>query len=114
MYCTGGIRCERTSAWVASLGLACVELEGGILNYFAQMPDAKRDWQGECYVFDNRVALDTNLNETLTTAPQVFAGLPDEAWRLARAERLKAAADASAGGNANAAPLPTDLDGSGH
>jgi UPF0176 protein len=93
MYCTGGIRCERTSAWVASLGLPCVELEGGILNYFARMPDAEHDWQGECYVFDNRVALDTHLNETPTTAPQVFAGLPDEAWRLARAERLEAAAD---------------------
>ncbi len=88
MYCTGGIRCERTSAWVQSLGLPCVELDGGILNYFQQLPDAAQDWQGECYVFDNRVALDTQGNETATTAEDVFAHAPEEAWRLARAKRL--------------------------
>jgi UPF0176 protein len=115
MYCTGGIRCERTSAWVASLGLPCVELEGGILNYFAHMPDAKQDWEGECYVFDNRVALDTHLNETLTTAPQVFAGLPDEAWRLARAERLEAAAgDAGADAKSSAASPERNTDRNAH
>lgn len=88
MYCTGGIRCEKTSAWLLDLGLPVYQLQGGILNYFARMPDAERDWEGECFVFDNRVALDTRLQETATTAEQVYAGDPDEAWRLKRAQRL--------------------------
>jgi UPF0176 protein len=88
MYCTGGIRCEKTSVWMAGLGLPVYQLEGGILNYLAQMPDAQADWQGECFVFDNRVALDTRLQETATTLDQVYAGAPDGAWRLARAQRL--------------------------
>jgi len=88
MYCTGGIRCEKTSAWLHERGVPVLQLEGGILNYFAQMPDAERDWDGECFVFDNRIALDTQLRETGTTAEQVYAGDPDEAWRLRRAQRL--------------------------
>jgi len=93
MYCTGGIRCEKTSAWLAQRGVAMLELDGGILNYFAQLPDAERDWQGECFVFDNRVALDTRLQETGTTPEQVYAsGEADDVWRLARARRLAEAA----------------------
>jgi UPF0176 protein len=89
MYCTGGIRCDKTAPWMRALGLDVRQLEGGILNYFLQMPDAGRDWQGECFVFDNRVALDTGLRETPTTAAQVFdPAYPDEAWRLQRARRL--------------------------
>jgi UPF0176 protein len=89
MYCTGGIRCDKTLPWMRELGLDVRQLDGGILNYFSQMPDADRDWQGECFVFDNRVALDTHLRETSTTAEQVFdAAHPDEAWRLQRARRL--------------------------
>ena len=95
MYCTGGIRCDKTAPWLRSLGLDVRQLDGGILNYFATLPDAGRDWQGECFVFDNRVALDTALAETPTTAADVFdASHPDEAWRLERARRL----DASTGG----------------
>jgi UPF0176 protein len=88
MYCTGGIRCEKTSAWMAGLGITAYQLDGGILNYFARMPDAQRDWQGECFVFDNRVALDTRLQETTTTLEAVYSGAPDGEWRLARARRL--------------------------
>jgi UPF0176 protein len=91
MYCTGGIRCEKTSAWMRDLGLQVRELEGGILNYFQTLPDAEREWQGECFVFDNRVALDTRLQETDTTAEQVYADEPDGEWRLQRARRLDAA-----------------------
>ena len=91
MYCTGGIRCEKTSAWMSGLGLQVRELEGGILNYFQTLPDAEREWQGECFVFDNRVALDTRLQETETTAEQVYADEPDGEWRLQRARRLDAA-----------------------
>jgi UPF0176 protein len=92
MYCTGGIRCDKTAPWLRTLGLDVLQLDGGILNYFRQMPDAAHDWQGECFVFDNRVALDTALRETATTPDQVFdPAHPDEAWRLQRARRLDAA-----------------------
>jgi len=88
MYCTGGIRCEKSSAWMQDLGLNVVQLEGGILNYFQTMPDAEKDWQGECFVFDNRIAIDTKLQETATTYEDVYAGEPDGEWRIARAKRL--------------------------
>ena len=91
MYCTGGVRCDKTAPWLRSLGLQVLQLDGGILNYFDQIPDAAADWKGECFVFDKRVALDTHLQETTTTAEQVFDGQdPGEAWRLARAQRLDA------------------------
>ncbi len=88
MYCTGGIRCEKTSAWMLDMDLPVYQLEGGILNYFQQMPDAGRDWRGECFVFDNRVALDTRLQETARTLEDVYRDEPDGAWRLERARRL--------------------------
>jgi UPF0176 protein len=89
MYCTGGIRCDKTAPWLRSLGLTVWQLDGGVLNYFQQMDDAQRDWEGACYVFDRRIALDCRLQETGTTAEQVFdAALPDEAWRLQRARQL--------------------------
>jgi UPF0176 protein len=88
MYCTGGIRCEKTAAWLDELGLEVLQLEGGILNYFTQMPDAGQEWQGECFVFDKRVALDTQLQESDTTAEQVYDASPQERWRLQRALRL--------------------------
>jgi UPF0176 protein len=97
MYCTGGIRCDKTAPWLRSQGLEVWQLQGGVLNYFAQLQDAAQDWQGECYVFDKRIALDTELNETATTAQEVFdPQLPDEAWRLQRALRLDDAAGGSA------------------
>jgi UPF0176 protein len=90
MYCTGGIRCEKTSAWMRDLDLPVYQLQGGILNYFQQVPDAQRDWKGECFVFDNRVALDTRLQETATTLEDVYQAEPDGQWRLQRARRLAA------------------------
>ena len=88
MYCTGGIRCEKTGAWMAQMGVPVYQLEGGILNYFAQMPDADADWQGDCFVFDNRIALDTHLQQSGATVEQAFEGQPDAEWRIARAKRL--------------------------
>lgn len=117
MYCTGGIRCDKTAPWMRSLGLEVFQLEGGILNYLQQAkaegwvdePDSPAvqaagdvnsegvepcaastvAWQGECFVFDRRIALDAHLRETGTTAEQVFdPAHPDEAWRLQRARRL--------------------------
>jgi UPF0176 protein len=96
MYCTGGIRCEKSSVWMQDMGLKVAQLQGGILNYFKEMPDAEQDWQGECFVFDNRVALDTKLHETTTSVNDVYtdqdlkdaAQAEDARWRLARARRL--------------------------
>ncbi len=90
MYCTGGIRCEKTSSWMADMGVPVYQLEGGILNYFAEMPDAEQDWQGDCFVFDNRVALDTQLNESGASLDDVYCADPEDQWRLARAKRLAA------------------------
>ena len=90
MYCTGGIRCEKTSAWMQQFGLDIYQLDGGILNYFQGLPDADKDWQGECFVFDNRIAIDTHLQETGTTADEVYNDSPDEIWRKERAHRLDA------------------------
>jgi UPF0176 protein len=90
MYCTGGIRCEKTSAWMLDMGVPVYQLEGGILNYFLEIPDAEKDWEGECFVFDNRIALDTKMQETDTTLEDVYGGEPDWEWRLQRAKRLDA------------------------
>ena len=63
MYCTGGIRCEKASAVMMKAGFADVkQLEGGVLDYFKETGGAY--WEGDCFVFDERVALDTQLNET--------------------------------------------------
>lgn len=92
MYCTGGIRCEKTAAWMQQRGLKVAQLDGGILNFFETFPDAAEDWQGECYVFDKRIAIDAAGRETGTTAEQAFTD-PADAWRLARAKRLDPAED---------------------
>ena len=63
MYCTGGIRCEKASAVMMKAGFVDVkQLEGGVLDYFKETGGAY--WEGDCFVFDERVALDTELNET--------------------------------------------------
>ena len=63
MYCTGGIRCEKASAVMLKAGFSDVkQLEGGVLDYFKKT--GGKYWKGDCFVFDERVALDTDLNET--------------------------------------------------
>jgi UPF0176 protein len=62
MFCTGGIRCEKASSLLRSQGFEQVyHLQGGILNYLAQVPAAESLWQGECFVFDERVAVGQDL-----------------------------------------------------
>jgi UPF0176 protein len=62
-FCTGGIRCEKAVPYLRSLGYAQVfQLSGGILNYLAQMGPGF--FEGECFVFDDRVALDGELQPT--------------------------------------------------
>jgi UPF0176 protein len=64
MFCTGGIRCEKATAYVRSLGIEQVfHLKGGILKYLEEVPAADSLWQGECFVFDERVAVSHGLEQ---------------------------------------------------
>ncbi len=58
MFCTGGIRCEKATAYARSLGLTDVfHIKGGILKYLEEIPAEESLWQGECFVFDERVSV---------------------------------------------------------
>ncbi len=62
MFCTGGIRCEKSTAWLKQQGFDEVyHLQGGILNYLESVPPEDSRWRGECFVFDNRVAVNHGL-----------------------------------------------------
>lgn len=64
MFCTGGIRCEKATALMMELGFGEVyQLRGGILSYLEQMNEGDNCWDGECFVFDSRVAVDRDLAE---------------------------------------------------
>jgi UPF0176 protein len=64
MFCTGGIRCEKASAYLLNHGFAEVyHLKGGILRYLEGVPEHQSRWRGECFVFDERVALGHGLRE---------------------------------------------------
>lgn len=61
-FCTGGIRCEKFTAWLAGQGYENVyQLKGGILKYIEETPVEKSKWRGQCFVFDERVAVDHSL-----------------------------------------------------
>ena len=63
MFCTGGIRCEKSTAYLKQIGFDQVyHLKGGILKYLEKVPAAQSKWQGECFVFDDRVTVDHNLD----------------------------------------------------
>ncbi|GGA41665.1 oxygen-dependent tRNA uridine(34) hydroxylase TrhO [Pelagibacterium lentulum] len=62
MFCTGGIRCEKASSYMLSQGFEEVfHLKGGILNYLEKVPEEQSSWDGECFVFDERVAVGHGL-----------------------------------------------------
>ncbi len=64
MFCTGGIRCEKASAFMLAEGFDEVfHLRGGILNYLEQVPEGESTWEGECFVFDSRVAVNHRLEK---------------------------------------------------
>ncbi|MCH9745664.1 MAG: rhodanese-related sulfurtransferase [Proteobacteria bacterium] len=64
MFCTGGIRCEKSTAYLKTQGFDTVyHLQGGILKYLEQMPQEDSLWEGECFVFDDRVAVKHNLEQ---------------------------------------------------
>jgi UPF0176 protein len=63
MFCTGGIRCEKSTAYLKEQGFDEVyHLKGGILKYLEEMPKEDSLWEGECFVFDERVTVDHDLN----------------------------------------------------
>ncbi|MCC6710416.1 MAG: rhodanese-related sulfurtransferase [Gammaproteobacteria bacterium] len=88
MFCTGGIRCEKASAYLLERGVEAVyQLEGGILNYLEHTPREASRWQGDCFVFDERVALDAALSPgefTLCFACRRPLGVEDRASPLYR------------------------------
>lgn len=64
MFCTGGIRCEKSTAYLKEQGFDEVfHLKGGILKYLEEVPEENSLWRGECFVFDNRVAVDHSLEK---------------------------------------------------
>ena len=64
MFCTGGIRCEKASAYMLSKGFENVyQLDGGILKYLEHVDPDENRWEGECFVFDQRVSVDANLEQ---------------------------------------------------
>jgi UPF0176 protein len=113
MFCTGGIRCEKASSYLRSRGFREVyHLKGGILKYLEEVPQAQSKWQGECFVFDHRVAVGQGLAPTMlemchgcrrplepddkvsefyeegVSCPKCFAGLSEKSKASAR-ERQK-------------------------
>ena len=64
MFCTGGIRCEKISSYMIKKGFKDVnQLHGGILNYLENTPNTQTLWEGECFVFDNRVSVQNELKD---------------------------------------------------
>lgn len=64
MFCTGGIRCEKASAYMKQQGFSEVfHLQGGILKYLESVPVQESQWQGDCFVFDDRVAVNHKLEK---------------------------------------------------
>ncbi len=67
MFCTGGVRCEKLSSWMLAEGYEEIyQLDGGILHYLNSIPEPESKWQGECYVFDERVAVGHHCHPSTT------------------------------------------------
>ena len=80
-FCTGGIRCEKFAPWLIEQGFKEVyQLKGGILKYLEEVPEHESSWQGECYVFDDRVAVGHGLkpSQTATMCPACGHALTPE------------------------------------
>lgn len=81
-FCTGGIRCEKATAYLLEQGFTEVyHLKGGILNYLEQIPATDSLWQGECFVFDERVSVGHGLEPGNTTL------CPTCGWAVSAAQR---------------------------
>jgi UPF0176 protein len=73
MFCTGGIRCEKSTAYLKEQGFKNVyQLQDGILNYIESIPEHDSLWEGSCFVFDDRVAVDQKLQRVYPQLPQDY------------------------------------------
>lgn len=88
LFCTGGIRCEKATAWLQRRGFSGVmQLEGGILRYFEEVPEADSRWQGECFVFDDRLALNHRLEAAAPGAgPWLYHLALRQEWHACRGQ----------------------------
>lgn len=88
MFCTGGIRCEKATAYLKQQGFRNVyHLEGGILNYLESVDQTESAWRGDCFVFDNRVTVDHELREgDLEVCPACRMPVTEEDRRSPRFE----------------------------
>jgi UPF0176 protein len=80
-FCTGGIRCEKLTSWMLDQGFKNVyHLQGGILKYLEDVPPEQSTWQGECYVFDKRIAVGHGLipSQTATMCRCGHALIPED------------------------------------
>ncbi|HSG90754.1 MAG TPA: rhodanese-like domain-containing protein [Pseudomonadales bacterium] len=128
MFCTGGIRCEKVAAWMRGRGFEDVrELDGGILAYLEAVPPEQSRWQGDCFVFDDRVSLREGLSpgeldlchgclrpltlaatrsnayEPGVSCPLCIDALTPEERRLRRERRRQATADTASADSAGPA-----------
>lgn len=79
MFCTGGIRCEKFAPYMRQIGFDQVyQLEGGILKYLEETPASETLWEGECFVFDERITVDAALNKGIE---------PDRSQRRSRRKK---------------------------
>lgn len=79
MYCTGGIRCEKFAPYMKQLGFEEVyQLQGGILKYLEDVPAAESLWEGECFVFDERVSVDEDLKKGEADDPSFYKNRPGD------------------------------------
>lgn len=86
MFCTGGIRCEKYSSYLLQQGFEKVyHLKGGILKYLEEVPPEESKWQGECYVFDERVAVKHDLSPSEEAA--VCPNCGNSVWTKHRVEQ---------------------------
>ena len=86
MYCTGGIRCEKSTAYLKQQGYENVyHLEGGILKYLEEVPPSQSLWEGDCYVFDDRVAVDHHLQPSAHYSVCKTCNMPVTAGDMKRA-----------------------------
>lgn len=70
MFCTGGIRCEKSTAYLKAQGFDNVyHLKDGILNYIETVPEAQSLWEGDCFVFDDRIAVNSKLERVHPQLP---------------------------------------------
>lgn len=101
MFCTGGIRCEKSTAYLRAQGIDSVfHLRGGILNYLERIPESQSLWHGECFVFDERISVRHGLRRGKTVSCST-CGQPVGSWERALPSEREASACLGCGDRAS-------------